>query len=174
MKPQIILRAMADYPGIPIVFMDVDCRISGNIDGLANITTGDIGIRYASKMHTSGNFLDWFTSRVMVVRPTEMAKLLMLNWLRLCQCATVKNDETLLSVAIRVTPGALLEIIPFEFSAVEEGRLGSRTPVITHVSAHSASQTGHGLKMLIRNGRRRLISRLAGRPYHDLKQSLKA
>jgi hypothetical protein len=172
MKPQIVLRAMAEYPNSPIVLMDVDCRISGNIDGLADVKSGDVGVRYTGKMHSSNNSVDWFTSRVMVVRQTEMARLLMVNWLRLCQCAAVKNDETLLSVAIRVTPLARLEIIPFEFSAVEEHKIGGRVPVISHVSAHSASRPGHSIKMFFRNGRRGLISRIVGRPYRDLKNSL--
>jgi hypothetical protein len=172
-KPEIVLRAMAEHPGIPLVLMDVDCRIGGPIDGLAELVTGDVGVRYTPKMHASKNPLDWFTSRVMVIRPTEMAKLLMLNWLRICQGATVKNDETLLSVAIRVTPSVRFEIIPFEYSALEEHRIGGRAPIITHVSAHSAANVGHSFKMMLRNARRNFFARLTGRPYQDVKFRLK-
>lgn len=173
MKAQIILRAMAQYPGLPVAFMDADCRINGDISTLADLTLGDIRMAYVIKGQPKQHPIYWTSSRVLVVRPVEAAKLLMLNWMHLCQSATVKNDETILAIAISITPQVKIEILPFEFSAMEEHRLAGRTPAITHVSAHSASKTGHSLKMSIRNARRSLISRIAGRPYHELKGSLK-
>ena len=173
MKAQIVLRAMAQYPGRPVVFMDADCRINGDISRLADLAGGDVGMTYTTKLHPKEHAAIWASSRVLVVRPVDAAKLLMVNWMHLCQCTTIKNDETMLSVAISITPQAKIEILPFEFSAMEENRLAGHVPAISHVSAHSASHTGHSLKMLIRQTRRNLIARIAGRPYHELKNSLK-
>jgi hypothetical protein len=170
MKPQIVLRAMQDYPGVTIVLMDVDCRVNSEISGLGDaVKTGDIGIRYVAKMHSSESDLDWFTSRVLVVRPTEGAKLLVTNWLRICQSDTRRNDEVMLSVAIRITPSATLEVIPFDFSGVEETKLAGRKAAITHISAHSQSKTGHPLRTFVKKWRRQMFASLTGRPYHEIK-----
>src|SRR5690349_17002520 len=49
LKPQIVLRAMADYPGRTVVLMDIDCYLTGPMDPILAFQ-GDVslfvGVRY--------------------------------------------------------------------------------------------------------------------------------
>ena len=78
-KPAQVLAAMDRHPGKTIIFLDVDCRVVGDLAPLVNSVTSDIAIRFRAKARANRM---WMTPRssTMVFRPTAAARRFVDAW----------------------------------------------------------------------------------------------
>jgi hypothetical protein len=78
-KPGHVLAAMNRHSGKTIVFLDVDCRVVGDLAPLVDSVNSDIAIRFRAKARSNRM---WMTPRssTMVFRPTEAARRFVEAW----------------------------------------------------------------------------------------------
>ena len=139
-KPTMIQRAMREHPHDTIVFMDVDCMVTGRLDGIAE-TRADVTCtmyvkRQLQRLRTE------LSSRVVILRPTAECRNLVHHWILECQEAQTthpdQGDETALMIALSRCPGAAWSAIEPRFA----GREHTKAPhgaVIVHDSANDSS-----------------------------------
>ena len=83
LKPQIVKRAMTAFPGTTVVLMDIDCRLRGPIDPIADCI-GDVslfvGVQHDARAKKGARLRVVPSSRVMVCRQTPGMHRLLENW----------------------------------------------------------------------------------------------
>ena len=79
-KPAHLLDAMDRHPDKVIVFLDVDCRVRGDLSPLAEIG-GDVGFYLRTKWRRSGGMRFGARSGTVVVRPTAGARAYVEAWI---------------------------------------------------------------------------------------------
>ena len=173
-KPEIVLRAMTDHPDATVILCDVDCLVTGHLDG---IIWGDADVKLALRSNGHGYTA---ASRVLMVRQTNNARRLMEEWHLQCQAANRRivthgrtrdknNDELLLMDAIVMTPGVKIEMLPLGFAGAEVGSRAARDSIIIHDSAHDKARPTVRVRKAVKRIRRRLISAIVGKPYTEWK-----
>jgi hypothetical protein len=171
LKPQIVARAMADYPGSTVILMDIDCLIR---DSLAPMTefNGDISLfvnvrfkKALGKKRTRLRVLP--SSRIIAWKATAKSQDLLANWGALCEkyLPDVPNtdDEQILMMAIGKTEGLAVNVIETRYSALDP-QYALPESVVIHHSAHNVALE-KTFKHRFKKMKRRLISTLIGRPY---------
>lgn len=160
-KPEIVLRAMGDYPGKTVILMDADCTVNGPLDPL--LSDADIGLyilqKAARRVVTS--------SRVAAFRPTPSARNVLDLWHQKCRAAIdsvqhvrvkrrhllsrklTETDEGLLMEALFSTPGVTIKLFPGEFIGRNDG-MSNRIPLISHESARGMQRNASLIRRLIR------------------------
>lgn len=80
-KPEIVLRAMQDYPSKTLVLMDVDCIVHGDISKITKFE-GDVAISGHTSHHKRkmGRITIQTSSRVIVFKPTKGADDFVRRW----------------------------------------------------------------------------------------------
>jgi hypothetical protein len=143
-KPSIVLDTLDAYPGRTVVLMDVDCLVRGDPSPVADVA-GDVGIcAIARNMATRRNgFRHWLafetSSRVIVFRPTDGARLFAERWAGKVAASSFSHDEWALSwTFLTSTPDVRFAYLPQPYS----GREASLMPdaVIAHDSAHEKAK----------------------------------
>ena len=179
MKPQIVLRAMEDFPNKTVVLMDIDCRLAGSIAPVITIH-GDVamfvGVRYHPKSRKKSARLRVLpSSRVIICKQTDCTRQLMRNWEKLCRAEDPKrpekDDEQLLMQAIGITEGLSLGILDKRYS----GRDPLDAPpgaVVTHHSAHDAARIANEPRRHFKHMKRQLIGWIVGKPYKQWKYGI--
>lgn len=171
LKPKIVDLAMQDYPDKAIILMDIDCILRGPIRPVLDFN-GDIslfmGVRFLRRFpHKRTSLRVLPSSRIIAWNPTPAAKCLVSNWSRLCEETHTddpdNDDEQILMMAIGTTAGLSVNIIDGRYSA-RDPKYARPDAVIIHNSVHNAV-LARGAKMRIRAFKRKLISRILGRPY---------
>lgn len=145
-KPSVVLEAMDAYPGKTLVLMDVDCIVRGDISPVASIAS-DVGIAIiARNMHNGKGYRHWIaveaSSRVVVFRPTEGARMFAHRWREQIERSGFNHDE-------HAMIWAFLKSMNVDFSYVDQaysGREISLLPdaVIVHDSAHERQRQQRG------------------------------
>jgi hypothetical protein len=168
LKPKIVGRARALYPGKSIVLMDVDCIVRGTLDPLFESTQNcDIALTLRVKHGLEPRDKKpcdrvWSSSRLVIWRPTDAADSLLKSWTS--NCATPINlwsgDEGFLLRAISQTPNLRLQTIPKEYGAWEICDIGPEAIVI-HQSQRAT--TVPSFKRL----RRRAVELVVRKPYAE-------
>ncbi|HEY1244706.1 MAG TPA: hypothetical protein VGF29_07725 [Hyphomicrobiaceae bacterium] len=138
-KPSVVLETMDAYPGKTLVLMDVDCRVNGDI-APATEFSGDVAItifgRWVRLFWPPHKRLTMkVSSRVVVFRPTEGARIFAQEWERQCKIAHYSGDEVAMGRAfLRGLQGVSFAHLNSRYSANDA--LGS--DMVGHESAHAA------------------------------------
>ncbi|MBS0232541.1 MAG: hypothetical protein JSR99_03535 [Proteobacteria bacterium] len=171
LKPTIVSRAMADYPGATIILMDIDCVLSDTIAPLLSFH-GDISLclwaRFKFNYGSSKSRLRVLpSSRVVAFKPSEAAANLLKNWSALCRrykdSDIQTDDEQILMLALGATDNLAINNLDRRFIARDPGYATPHT-VVLHHSAHGQAMR-HSHKRKLKVLKRKLISILIGRPY---------
>lgn len=157
-KPEVVLDTMRAYPGRTIILMDVDCIVSGDLAPLASIP-GDIAITLKTRrmrllrgLHS--RLVTKTSSRVIVLRPTDGARVFAQEWQRRLRTAGYGGDEPSMLTAFLYSPG------PLAFSAIDHryagDEVGNAVPgaIITHYGAHGRTK-GSAMGNLLKSIERR-------------------
>jgi hypothetical protein len=150
-KPGHVLAAMNRHPGKTIVFLDVDCRVIGDLAPLVKSATSDIAIRFRAKAR---NNRMWMTPRssTMVFRPTEPARRFVLAWADASKGAPQGTiDQTTFVTTLCRSPGVSFSHLGPEWGAMPEDRCPKAA--IVHLGA-----SNDGVKKV--RGLRYLMGRL--------------
>jgi hypothetical protein len=139
-KPEIMLRAMTDYPGKTLVLMDVDTQIHGRLDGLFPIRA-DVAHWMKARPRP------WFSSqrgrmrfhvadRVIAFSPTEHARRFCAMWAEDCKRDDIPpkgGSEWARSHTVARARGVTFEALPERYAGLELGKAGPDA-VVVHVS----------------------------------------
>jgi hypothetical protein len=188
MKAAAILRAMDRHPGVKLIWLDVDCRVIGDISPLLAIES-DFAAHFKSRQMKLANYRyageyravvhPW--SGTMVVSPTSRARKLIEAWRDAeTDAIPLDPDETTLGLALARVPGLTVTFLHHNFCSSP----GHTAPnaIIQHSSARLCSEVKHDRvtcnntrvrHRTIRAVRRHLISTIVGKPYAEWKQSFK-
>ena len=168
-KPSILKQARMDYPNRPLIFMDVDCSVRGNLSAMLAVE-GDIAIPMGRKAMKNGTALKPGT-RVMLIRPSAMSDRFIDAWEQKCllNITPVENDEIRLQMALEDSAGQFsIAVLPRPFTGMEL-RKAEAVDVIVHDSARDEARfLGHfrkELKQSFRSLRNSAYRRLTGRDY---------
>ena len=146
-KPEIVLRAMGDYPDKSIVLMDVDSTVKGDISGMLKQTTGDVGICLKARQIKPPRITLAASSRVAVFKPTAPARAFVETWAKVCADPSHAghDDELCMLWALMMSPGLSYFHLPPTHSAREEG-VACKDAVITHSSENGKRTFNWGIK----------------------------
>lgn len=176
-KPHVIKRAMQDYPDVPILLLDVDCRIRSSplADHLPIL--GDVALPIRVKIRRKRRrgapppkITVWASSRISLWRQQEPALRLLENWHRLCADELLRedyiDDEQALMQAIGSTPNVFVNVLGERLSALnpKEAPLDA---IVIHESEHVKAQLLYPLWIGLKNRRRALVSWVVGKPYRE-------
>jgi len=134
-KPEIVLRAMADYPERTLILMDVDCTLHADISELAD-DAGDITLNVKAWRQARVFPHACASSRMIAFRPTPKARELAERWKRFNSEYGARNDEASLTLALSRTMGLTITTMPGVAGADEA--VFERHPCVTHDSAHTS------------------------------------
>ncbi|WP_414462371.1 hypothetical protein [Hyphomicrobium sp. DY-1] len=180
LKPQIIKRALQDFPGKTVVLMDIDCNLLGPIAPVVGFH-GDIslymGVRYHPKARKKSLRLRVLpSSRVILCHNTPNTNALIDTWQRLCAdqdpARPEKDDEQLLMEAIGTTHGLALNILDKRYSG-RDPLDAPKDAVITHYSAHDSFRTANEPRRQIKHLKRQFVGWIVGKPYKQWKYGIK-
>lgn len=170
-KPAVLAQARRDHPDENLVFMDVDCRVRGDISGILN-TRGDVVMRTKGTAKGTQRALKP-TTRVMLVRPTHGSDAFISAWEASCRSAGAgQSAEFMLIHAMSDSPEIYsIGTLPIRLAGIE---LHDALPdaVIVHDSIRDPSRPGWALRRgfqryfrAVRNAAYRLTT---GKSYDEL------
>ena len=180
-KSRAILRAIDRHPGVRLIWLDVDCRILGDIAPLAAISTDfavhtksqsmkqrknrDVG-RYRAIIHP------W--TGTMVISPTSRARKLIEVWQDIeLYAMPLDTDETALGFALSRVPELSLTILGHRWCS--SPREVAPDAIIQHGRGRPAQEIEQDIAKRnnrpIRALKQRIISRIVGKPYTEWKRS---
>lgn len=152
-KPSIILQAMAEYPGRPVILMDIDCSVHGD---LSPLIVGDFDVSFTIVPRDPPKKVIC-SSHVVVCHPTDNTARFLSAWKSRCDAAIEKisrmrvsrhrlfarnlikeNDERLLMHALADVPELHLKLLPGEYS----GTVAKPDALVTHESARDRIAPG--------------------------------
>lgn len=155
-KPSVLAEARKAYPDKLLVLMDVDCRVRGNIDSLAE-APGDVALRI--KRTSVGSLLgarfgSHFAlrpcSRVMLVRPTPGSEAFVGAWKSACDSTLAGCDESLLMQCMADSPyGYSVGTLPLGLAGLEL-RDAPPEAMIVHDSIRDCTRPAWGVRKTIR------------------------
>lgn len=129
LKPSIMTNFIEKHPGKTIVLSDVDALCRGELAPLADLEC-DVAFKFGLK-RLRGRYMLTPRSTVVVVKPTELAHRLIVNWTQTSANASFGDtDESSLTHALGKTPG--LRIASLEGIADE---------LLTHYSASMRNES---------------------------------
>jgi hypothetical protein len=132
-KPAHLLDAMDRHPDKVIVFLDVDCRVLGDLAPLAEIG-GDVGFYIRTKWRRSGSMRFGARSGTVVVRPTPGARAYVRAWEDAAREAPWGDvDQSAQMVAMGRAPGTSFTMLGVEYCATAGDCVPE--PVVLHDSA---------------------------------------
>ena len=171
-KPSVLKQARLDHPTRPLIFMDVDCSVRGDLTTMLTVE-GDIAVPMGRKAMKNGTALKPGT-RVILVRPTTMSDRFLDAWEQKCQMDLnpVGNDEIRLQMAIEDSAGQFaIAVLPRPFTGMEI-RKASAADMIVHDSARDEARFlgrfQKSLKHHFRVWRNLVYRRLFGRDYKSV------
>jgi hypothetical protein len=186
-KPEAIRRALDRHPHRRIIWLDVDCRVHGNIAPLGEIEADfavalRTGIRPDSEreqalLHYRGNMHPW--SGTMVISPTQRALQLIDTWAELRKIALpTDTDETLLAVALGRVADINVRLLDHRWCATPQHQFPDA--IIEHDTAGAAFRPTLApprpppprIKRMARELRRSMVSKILGRPYVEWKYGI--
>jgi hypothetical protein len=132
-KPHEVAKALAWHPDNVVIFIDVDSVVHGPLDALPSIR-GDVALYVRTKYRRNGGMRFGTRSGTLVVRPTDMARAFVANWVAAASEAPWGDvDQTPLAIAIGRTPGVCIEPLDVRYCATEGDKVSD--PIILHDSA---------------------------------------
>jgi hypothetical protein len=170
-KPTVLALARRDHPNENLIFMDVDCRVRGDIGEILK-TRGDIAMRTKGTGKASRIALKPAT-RVMLLRPTPGTDAFIAGWEAACQRAGKGNSaEYMLIQAMSDSPeNYSIGTLPIRYAGIE---LHDALPdaVIVHDSIRDPTRVGwayrRGLQRYFRAARNAAYRLTTGKTYDEL------
>jgi len=168
-KPSVLKVARQDYPDQPLIFMDVDCQVRGDISPMLNVS-GDIAVPMGRKPMKNGTALKPGT-RVVLLRPTAQADAFLNLWEEKCRLNIhpVENDEIRLQMAIEDSGGRFAIAILNRHYTGMEIRKATQADMIVHDSARDEARlfgsARKEMKIRVRKIRNKIHVILTGRDY---------
>jgi len=159
-KPIVVIKARADYPGRPLVLMDVDCECDFSKRSLYEVCTGDDDVSLYVRHRPNAKRKIWASSRVIVWRDTDGASALANIW-PMERREGEKSIEGALLRSIERAKQTKIGQLPKQFAGLEWDEAPSDW-VIRHHSAHDATRPFWGLQSWLRRTRRGLVSKVVG------------
>lgn len=171
-KPTVLAMARADYPDRPLIFMDVDCTVRGDIGGILQ-SPGDLAMRTkGTALGTTRRALKP-TTRVLLLRPTVGADAFVAAWEAGCQHAG-KGDsaEAILIEVMSDSPQRYaIGTLPLKYAGIE---LHDAPPdaVVVHDSIHDQTRPAWALRRsaqrYFRAGRNAAYRLATGKNYDEI------
>jgi hypothetical protein len=170
-KPTVLAVARRDHPNDNLIFMDVDCRVQGDISEILK-ARGDVAMRTKGTKMGSRHALKPAT-RVMLLRPTEGTDAFIRGWQAACDRARDGNSaEYMLILAMSDSPeNYSVGTLPIQYAGIE---LHDAPPgaVIVHDSIRDPTRPGwalrRGLQKYIRAARNTAYRVTTGKTYDQL------
>ena len=159
-KPIVVIKARSDFPGRPLVLMDVDCEVNLDTHTLDEICTGDDDVSLYVRHRPNAKRKIWASSRVMVWRDTDGAAALANIW-PMERRADDKSIEGALLRSIERSHQTKIGQLPKQWAGLEWDE-APEDWVIRHHSAHDATRPLWGLQSWLRRTRRGLVSKVVG------------
>jgi hypothetical protein len=175
LKPSIVGRAMADYPGKRVWLMDVDCSVHGPLEQSSRFT-GDISLYIGVKYYPTG----WRgmsmsvrpSTRSIIFSPTEPTGHLLKEWQSLCErqlgAKRPIDDEALLMRAISTAEGLSTTMMNQNYSGRDYHSIGGEA-IVQHDSANEKLKPIRAIKRSVQRAKRRMLSKLLGKDYREWK-----
>lgn len=170
-KPTVMAQARRDYPDLPLIFMDVDCTVRGDISGILQ-SPGDLAMRTKGTALGSTRRALKPTTRVLLLRPTAGADAFVAAWEAGCQYAG-KGDsaEAILIEVMGDSPERYaVGTLPLKYAGIElhDAPLDA---VIVHDSIHDQTRPAwtlrRGLQRYFRSGRNAAYRIATGQSYDE-------
>ncbi|MBY0559313.1 hypothetical protein [Hyphomicrobium sp.] len=170
-KPTVLAHARRDYPNENLIFMDVDCRVRGDISGILN-TRGDVVMRTKGTAKGTQRALKP-TTRVLLLRPTPGADAFIAGWEGTCRSAGPgQSAEFMLIHAMSDSPEIYsVGTLPIRLAGIE---LHDAHPdaVIVHDSIRDPTRPAwalrRGAQKYFRAGRNAAYRLATGKTYDEL------
>lgn len=156
-KPEIVLRALSDFPDKTIVLMDVDSIVSGDIEPVTDIL-GDVGVIMKARQEKLPRLSLAASSRIMVFRPTADARRFAEAWKAICAdpAHSKWDDELCLAWTFVTHSDVRCQHIPVEYSARGMGEC--KNQVISHKSENAVrSNQGFSVRRFLKSVEKRLF-----------------
>ncbi len=135
-KPEHVRDAITRHPGKTVIFLDVDCIVTGtaaDLDRLQDIG-GDIGLFIRTRVRKNGSAKFVPRSGTLVLRPTPAAALFVDAWVIEAERAPrYAVDQDALLVALGRVPHLSITTLPVAACATEGDKVAE--PIILHESA---------------------------------------
>lgn len=180
LKAPAILRAMDRHPGVKLIWLDVDCRIIGNIQSLIDINT-DFAIHFKSRPMKMKHNRDvgryravvqpW--SGTMVLSPTLRVRKLIEAWRDAeADVLPIDTDETTLGLALARVPELKVTFLHHDYCSSPADI--SPNPIIQHgrgrppeeIEADIARRNNRPIRAI----KQLVISKIVGKPYSQWKK----
>lgn len=114
-----VRAALNRHPDKTVIFIDVDCTVKGDLQGLADID-GDVGFYIRTRFRRNGTPKIGLRSGTLVFRPVERARRFVDAWIAEGNNAGPYSvDQDSLMVAIGRVPGLTITTIGVEYCATE-------------------------------------------------------
>lgn len=168
MKPEIVLRAMSDYPDRTVILSDVDCTVHGCLADMAS-DDGDVSLHVRAWTQDRVYPYACASSRLVAFQPTLKARELAKRWCEINESTQSRNDESCLTMALWRTMGLTITTIPAVSGADE--RAFDRHPLVTHESAHTSVVGRHPRPLArgLKRWKRAAVKAITGMDYDQWK-----
>lgn len=170
-KPTVLAQARRDYPDRPLIFMDVDCTVRGDISGILQ-SPGDLAMRTKGTALGSTRRALKPTTRVLLLRPTAGADAFVAAWEGGCQYAGKGDSAEAILIEVmadspeRYTIGTL----PLKYAGIELHDAPTDA-VVVHDSIHDQTRPAwalrRGLQRYLRAGRNAAYRIATGQTYDE-------
>lgn len=135
MKPEIVLRAMDDYPNRTVIFSDVDCTVHACLAEMA-LDDGDVSLHVRAWTQDRVYPYACASSRLVAFQPTAKARELAECWREINEATQSRNDEACLTMALWRVMDLRIKTMPAVAGQGE--KTFDRHPTVTHESAHTS------------------------------------
>lgn len=171
-KPTVLALARRDYPNRPLIFMDVDCTVRGDISGILQ-SPGDLAMRTKGTALGSTRRALKPTTRVLLLRPTAGADAFIAAWEAGCRYAG-KGDsaEAILIEVMSDSPESYaIGTLPLKYAGIElhDAPAGA---IVVHDSIHDQTRPAwalrRGVQRYFRAGRNAAYRLATGKSYDEL------
>jgi len=169
-KPTVLAHARRDHPDENLVFMDVDCRVRGDISEILK-TRGDVVMRTKGTAKGTQRALKP-TTRVMLLRPTPGSDAFIAGWAATCRSAGSGQSAEFMLIHAMSDSSEIYSIgtLPIRLAGIE---LHDALPdaVIVHDSIRAPTRPGwalrRGLQRYFRLARNAAFRLATGKTYDE-------
>lgn len=132
-KPKFIAKMMAEFPTIPLLWLDADAEVMGDISSLASIDC-DLAVRTCSWPNPQDPHI---LSGTILIQPTYGAKAVIELWCNLQQIKRQTDQRVLEQATLQMPPDFRLHDLDAKYVAIFDETPAIDQPLIVH---HQASR----------------------------------
>ncbi len=171
-KPTVLAVAREDYPDRPIIFMDVDCTVRGDIRGILQ-SPGDLAMRTKGTALGSVRRALKPTTRVLLLRPTAGAAAFVAAWEAGCRHAGKGDSAEAILIEVMADSAERYAIgtLPLAYAGIELHDAPANAAVV-HDSIHDQTRPAWALRRsaqrYFRAGRNAAYLLATGKTYDEI------